>query len=237
SMERLKKTKKVSKFIAYFQTYTNTYAPVDILKKTYDTVLKYPEIVGLSISTRPDCVDKEKLDLIESYSDSLDVWVEYGLQSRHNKTLKRINRGHTYQEFLKAVRLTQERGISICVHVIAGLPGESRDDFLLTVRAVADLNIDGIKFHPLHILKNTELEKIYERNQVTLWKADYYAEVICDALEILPQHVVIQRLTADADKNLLVAPKWCRKQRKTEVIELINKKLEKRKTGQGYGKG
>jgi hypothetical protein len=151
--------------------------------------------------------------------------------------LKKINRGHTYQDFLKAVRLTQEREISICVHVIAGLPGESKDDFLLTVRAVADLNIEGIKFHPLHVLKNTELEKIYERNQVTLWKADYYAEVICDALEILPQNVVIQRLTADADKNLLIAPEWCRKQRKTEVIELINKKLEKRKTGQGYGKG
>ncbi len=237
SMERLKKTRKVSKFIAYFQTYTNTYASVEALKKIYDKVLRYPEIVALSIGTRPDCVDKQKLDLIESYSDYLDVWIEYGLQSIHNQTLNRINRGHSYEDFLQAVRLTQEREISICVHVIAGLPGESKEDFLLTVRAVADLNIDGIKFHPLHVLKNTELEKIYERNQVTLWKADYYAEVICDALEILPQHVVIQRLTADANKNLLVAPEWCSKQKKIEIIRLIDKKLEARKTRQGYGRG
>jgi len=220
SMERLKKTRKVSKFIAYFQTYTNTYASVEALKKIYDKVLRYPEIVALSIGTRPDCVDKQKLDLIESYSDYLDVWIEYGLQSIHNQTLNRINRGHSYEDFLQAVRLTQEREISICVHVIAGLPGESKEDFLLTVRAVADLNIDGIKFHPLHVLKNTELEKIYERNQVTLWKADYYAEVICDAY-----------------KNLLVAPEWCSKQKKIEIIRLIDKKLEARKTRQGYGRG
>ncbi|MFO7891351.1 MAG: TIGR01212 family radical SAM protein [bacterium] len=234
SIQRLKKTRKVSKFIAYFQTYTNTYAPVDTLKKTYDIVLNYPEIVALSIGTRPDCVDQEKLDLIERYTDTMDVWLEYGLQSMHDNTLKRINRGHTYEDFLKAVRLTKERNIAICVHVIAGLPGETRDDFLQTVQAVAGLKIDGIKFHPLHVLKDTVLEQMYYRNQITLLKAEDYADIICDALEILPEKVVIQRLTADADEQFLVAPEWCSKQGKMKVIDLINRKLEVRQTCQGY---
>ncbi len=235
SIERLKRTRKVNKFIAYYQTYTNTYAPVDTLKKTYDTILKYQEIVALSISTRPDCVDKEKLDLIESYSHKIDVWLEYGLQSIHNSTLKEINRGHTYEDFLKAVRLTTKRNISICVHVIAGLPGESRDDFLKTIQAVAVLDINGIKFHPLHVLRNTVLENMYKKGQIKLWGADEYAEVVCDALEMLPEKIVIQRLTADAVKNILIAPEWCSKNKKMEVVELINKKLEDRKTYQGYG--
>lgn len=234
SIQRLKKTRKVRKFIAYFQTFTNTYASVKVLKKTYDTVLNYPEIIALSIGTRPDCVDQEKLDLIERYTDTMDVWLEYGLQSVHNRTLRKINRGHTYEDFLKAVRLTKGRNIAICVHVIAGLPGESKDDFLQTVKAVSGLDIEGIKFHPLHVLKDTILEKMYHQNQITLWKAEDYAEVICDSLEILPENVVIQRLTADADEHFLVAPEWCTKQSKMKVIEVINKKLETRKTCQGY---
>jgi radical SAM protein (TIGR01212 family) len=189
--------------------------------------------VALSIGTRPDCVDQEKLDLIESYTDTMDVWLEYGLQSRHNKTLKKINRRHTYEDFLKAVRLTKERNISICVHVIAGLPEESKDDFLQTIQAVAGLDIEGIKFHPLHVLKDTVLEKMYNKNQIILWKAEDYAEVICDALEMLPENMVIQRLTADAGENILIAPEWCRGQNKKEVIDLINKKLETRQTCQG----
>jgi len=237
SIQRLKKTRKVNKFIAYFQTFTNTYAPVETLKKTYDTVLQYPEIVALSIGTRPDCVDKDKLELIESYSGTIDVWLEYGLQSIHNHTLKKINRGHIYQNFLEAIRLTRERNISICVHVIAGLPGENRNDFLHTVQAVAELGINGIKFHPLHVLKDTILEKMYDQDKITLWSAEDYVEVICDALEILPESVVIQRLTADADKPFLVAPEWCSKHKKMEVIRLIDKKLEDRKTRQGYGRG
>jgi len=234
SIQRLRKTRRINKFIAYFQTYTNTYAPVATLKKTYDTVLQYPEIVALSIGTRPDCVDLEKLDLIEGYTDTMDVWLEYGLQSIHNRTLKKINRGHTYEDFLKAVRLTKGRNISICVHVIAGLLGENGDDFLETIQAVVDLDIDGIKFHPLHVLKNTVLEQMYYGNQITLLKAEEYAEVICDALEILPEHVVIQRLTADADEHFLVAPEWCKKQNKMKVVDMINEKLETRKTKQGY---
>jgi len=234
SIQRMKKIRKVSKFIAYFQTYTNTYATVDTLNRTYDTVLKYPEIVALSIGTRPDCVDTEKLDLIERYTDKLDVWLEYGLQSIHNRTLKKINRRHTYEDFVKAVRLTKERDIAICAHVIAGLPGESKDDFLQTVQSVAELDIEGIKFHPLHVLKGTLLEKMYKQNQIFLLKVDDYAEIICDALEILPENMVIQRLTADADEQFLIAPEWCKKQNKMKVIDLINRKLKARQTCQGY---
>ncbi|MCM8804898.1 MAG: TIGR01212 family radical SAM protein, partial [Candidatus Omnitrophica bacterium] len=157
-----KKRFKAEKFIVYFQPYSNTYAPIEILKEKYGIVKKFSEVVGISIGTRPDCIDYEKLKLIESYSDKYEVWIEYGLQSVHDKTLKIINRNHTYSDFLNAYNLTRKRNIKICVHVIIGLPGETRKDILETAKECGRLKFDGIKIHPIHILKDTELERWYK---------------------------------------------------------------------------
>ena len=154
---------KAQKFMSYFQAYSNTYKPVEELKQIYDSYLCHPDIVGLSIGTRPDCVDEKKLDLIASYTDKYETWLEYGLQSMHDKTLKFINRGHNFETFLKAYEQTKQRGIKVGVHVILGLPGETKDDMLQTIKTLADLGVDGVKFHCLCIFPNTKLYDMYEK--------------------------------------------------------------------------
>ena len=159
-IETLTNRFKAEKFMSYFQAYSNTYKPVNELKKIYDSALAHKDIVGLSIGTRPDCVDNEKLDLIASYANDYYTWVEYGLQSIHNKTLKKINRGHDFDCFLKAYEKTKERGINVCVHVIFGL-WETHDEIMETAKKLAQLEVDGVKIHMLCALENTKLAQMY----------------------------------------------------------------------------
>ena len=233
SIKKLKDRFGAKKFISYFQAYSNTYAPVEKLKSLYDEAISHPEVVGLSIGTRPDCVDEEKIRLINSYTENHHVWVEYGLQSIHNKTLKLINRGHSSEDFIKAYELTRKFGkdIKICVHVILGLPGETRQEMLETANALADLGINGIKIHLLCALKDTELEKMYNRGEFNPISAEDYVDTVCDYLEILPKETVIHRLAGNGLKKILVAPKWLPE--KFKVLNLIDRELERRGTFQG----
>lgn len=222
---------KAKKFIAYFQSFTNTYAPVEELKRLYDEALAVPDVAGLAIGTRPDCINPEILDLLESYAAENLVWVEYGLQSAHDQTLDRINRGHNVASFEKAVAATQGRGIHICAHVILGLPGESRRHMLATARFIAGLGIDGVKLHLLYVIRGTPLEAHYHNGEFQCLDQTAYAELVCDFLERLPADMIIQRLTGDPHPDELVAPQWALEKKQTrDMIEAI---LEKRDTWQG----
>ncbi|MBW2174588.1 MAG: TIGR01212 family radical SAM protein [Deltaproteobacteria bacterium] len=228
---RLASRYKAKKFIAYFQAFTNTYAPRDILGKRYDEALTDSDIVGLAIGTRPDCVDDAKLDLIGEYTAAHMVWIEYGLQSIHNRTLEKINRGHTFEDFVRAVRMTQGRNVLICAHVILGLPGESMEDVLDTARALADLGIDGIKIHSLYIPKETPLARLYQDGGFTLLDQETYVRWVVGFLERLPPTVIIQRLTGDPDPSALLAPDWTLN--KQQTLSLIRETLESKGTWQG----
>lgn len=232
SIDFAKRRYKAGKFIAYFQNATNTYASCSKLKKAYDIIRQFPDIVGLYVSTRPDCVDEKKLDLIKSYSKDYDVWVEYGLQSAHDRTLRFVNRRHTFHDFVKAVEMTSERNIKVGAHVILGLPGETRDDMLKTANKISALPVSGIKLHVLHVLRKTKLEKYYDRGDIRLLSLDEYVNAVCDFLERMSPGCVIFRLVSDANPDFLVAPKWIN--RKSEAINAIKKEFEKRKTRQGY---
>ena len=195
-------------FIAYFQSYSNTYAPLNVLKSLYDTIVPYPEIVGLAIGTRPDCIDSKKLELIESYAPEHLVWMEYGLQSGNDETLKRINRGHTVKTFIDAVTLTSRFDLRQCVHVIIGLPGEDMDDFIATARLVSSLPITDIKIHLLYVIKQTPLEKMLTRGDYTVLTLDKYARAVANFIAHLRDDIVIQRITGDPHKEELIEPKW-----------------------------
>jgi radical SAM protein (TIGR01212 family) len=199
---------KAGKFLAYFQSFTNTYAPCSTLCRYYTEALSDPDMVGLCIGTRPDCIDEEKLDMIAAFTPDYLVWLEYGLQSMHNRTLKAINRGHTFEDFVHAVKLTRGRGIYVCAHVILGLPGESREDILQTAGAIADLQIDGIKIHSLYILEGTPMATLYRQRKYICLSRDGYVELVVDFLSRLPPDIIIHRLTGDPDRSLLVAPDW-----------------------------
>lgn len=221
---------KAEKFMSYFQAYSNTYKPVNELKHIYDSALKNEKIVGLSIGTRPDCVDDEKLDLIASYKDNYYTWVEYGLQSVHDKTLKKINRGHDYECFLKAYEKTKERGINVCVHVIFGL-WESHDEILETARALVRLKVDGVKIHMLCALQNTKLARMYEDGEISFMSEDEYVETVCDFLEILPRETTIHRLAGNGYSKTLIAPQWLGA--KFDCLNKIDRELLKRNSYQG----
>ena len=227
----LLKRYKAKKFIAYFQSYTNTYGPFDTLKHLYEQALNAEDVVGLSIGTRPDCVSEPVLDLLQGYANNYLVWIEYGLQSAHDSTLSLINRGHDFNCFKAAVQATKNRGINICAHVILGLPNEKKEHMLQTARIVADMGIDGIKLHLLYVVKGTILEKLYRSNNYRCLEQDEYIDIVCDFLERMPNKMVIQRLTGDPHPKELIAPAWSL--RKAETIALIRKTLETRDTWQG----
>lgn len=231
----VRRRSRASKFIAYFQAYSNTHAPVERLRPLYDQVWQFPEVVGMSVGTRPDCVDAAKIDLLASYTSRGEVWVEYGLQSVHDATLAAVNRCHTYREFLDAMELTRDRGIRICVHTILGLPGETREMMLDTHRRLAELPIDGIKIHLLHIMRNTVLERQYREGRVPLLSRRHFVDLVCDVLELLPPRVVIQRMHADAPADVLVAPDWCLD--KAGVLGDIRAELARRDSWQGKRRG
>lgn len=198
---------KAKKFMSYFQAYSNTYKPVAELEQIYNAALGNEKIVGLSIGTRPDCIDDEKIKLISSYKDDYYTWIEYGLQSIHNKTLQKINRGHDYDCFLKAYEKTKAAGINVCVHVIFGL-WETHDEIMETAKELARLQVDGVKIHMLCALQNTKLAKIYENKEVTFMDEDEYVQTVCDFLEYLPQTTTIHRLAGNGYSKTLIAPQW-----------------------------
>jgi radical SAM protein (TIGR01212 family) len=231
SMEHAKKRFKAEKFIAFFQAFSSTYAPADKLKETYSIIEGYPDIVGLAVSTRPDCLDAEKIAVLKSFAPKREVYLELGLQSIHDKTLQLINRNHSYGDFLKALDLAVSAGIKTAAHVIFGLPGEDKTAMLETARALAKLPLWGIKFHCLHVVKNTRLEKMYNSGKAKLLSETEYIDILIDFLELMPKDRVILRLVSDADKDLLVAPEWINE--KQRLIAEIEKEMIKRKTYQG----
>lgn len=222
---------KAKKFLAYFQSFSNTYAPLPILRRLYEEALAIEDIVGLAIGTRPDCVGEPVLDLLQEYTSKYLIWIEYGLQSARNKTLQFINRGHDFRSFKNAVDLTLNRGIKICVHVILGLPGESRRDMLHTAKSISDMAIDGIKLHLLYVVKGTRMESLYWQGEYTCLEQDEYVDLVCDFIERIPSGMIVQRLTGDPHPQELVAPQWALK--KTETLEKIRETLEKRDSRQG----
>ena len=229
--EFLGKRYKAEKFIAYFQSFSNTYGPFEKLKGLYEEALAIDDIVGLSIGTRPDCIDESILTMLEGYTRDYLIWIEYGLQSIHDRTLAFINRGHDVKCFKRAVEKTRKRGIKICTHVILGLPFEDRDDMLATAEAVAAMGIDGIKIHLLYVIKGTRMERLYLEGKYRCLAQEEYTDLVCDFLELLPPDIVIQRLTGDPYPAELVAPEWS--PRKNETLSLIKKILANRDSWQG----
>lgn len=227
----MRKRYKAKKYMAYFQAHTNTYAPVSQLKEIYDHILPYNDIVAMAVGTRPDSVSLKTLDLLESYSYKAEVWVEYGLQTSHNHTLRRVNRCDTYERFLWAIDVTKDRNLKVCVHVILGLPGETYDDMMKTAERLAPLPYHSIKVHLLHIMKNTPMEQEYLRGDFELFSMDDYVQIVCDFLERLPADISIQRLTADAPPSVLVAPQWCLERQL--IYQKIDEELERRNSRQG----
>ncbi|MGD9330813.1 MAG: TIGR01212 family radical SAM protein [Desulfobacterales bacterium] len=222
---------KARKFMAYFQSYTNTYAPLATLTRLYDQALSVEDVIGLSIGTRPDCVGDDVLDLLAGYARNHLVWVEYGLQSASDQTLRRINRGHDTACFSDATRRARQRGLPVCAHVILGLPGETRREMMATARLLADLSIDGVKIHLLYVIRGTALETLYRQGRFRCLHQEEYADLVCDFIERLPPETVIQRVTGDPQPDELVAPAWALGKRAT--LDRIQAIFERRDSRQG----
>lgn len=221
-------------FIVYFQPYTNTYGPLNVLRDRYrEGSDADPSVVGLAVGTRPDCLGDDVLDLLGEFSaEGKEVWVEIGLQSMHDKTLSLLNRGHDRAAFEKAVVRTAERGLKICVHLILGLPGESHHEMVETADYMASLPIDGVKIHSLYILEGTGLAKMLRGGDLRLLTHEEYIRLTCDFIERLRPDIIIQRLTGDPPPRGFVGPAWCREKRKT--LNGILAEFASRGTCQGY---
>jgi len=231
--ERLARRYKAKKFIAYFQSFSNTYAPVEKLEALYREALADPDIVGLAIGTRPDCVSPEVLDLLEELNRETYLWVEYGLQSIHDATLRAINRGHTVEEFIEAVDETRRRGIEVVVHVILGLPGEGKEEMLATARALGQMDIQGVKIHLLYVIKGTPLARMFQKGEYRCLTREEYVDIVGEFLALLSPHVVIHRLTGDPHPRELLAPTWALE--KQANLKAIMESMERRDLWQGKG--
>ena len=220
-----------AKYIGYFQAFTNTYAPVDILKEKYETILSLDNVIGLSISTRPDCLEDDVVEYLSELNERTNLWVELGLQTIHDSTSKLINRGHDYNEFLKGLEKLKAKNIKVIVHIINGLPGEDYNMMMETAKAVANMGVDGIKIHLLHVIKDTPMEKMLQNGMLTLMNQEEYINLVCDQLEILPETMIVHRLTGDGKRDELVGPLWSLK--KWEVLNAIDDELKKRNSYQG----
>ncbi len=228
---------KANKFISYLQSFTNTYASIDKLKKIYDEAVSHPDVVVLAIGTRPDCLSDEVLDLIETYKDKVEIWLDIGLQTIHDKTLDFINRVHTGDDFFDALSRVKKRGLIVCAHTIFGLPGETKEMFYETMKKLAASNIDAVKIHQLLVLEKTKIAKQYDDGLFKALELEEYITLVCDFLEILPPNVVIHRLFAEAKPGELIAPKWAEqddgKRNKQQILRMIEGELVKRGTKQG----
>ncbi len=220
-----------SYYIGYFQANTNTYAPTSILKEKYETILALPNVIGLDIATRSDAISKETLDYLEELNKRTNLTIELGLQSMHEKTLKLIKRGHTLENFEKMVKGLQRRNIEVVVHIINGLPNETKEDMLETVKYLNKLKINGIKIHMLYIVKDTPLYDMYKENKFHILTKEEYIDIVVSQLELLDENIVIHRITGDPKKEDLIEPKWLLK--KFCVLNDIDKEMVRRDTYQG----
>ncbi len=228
--DTLKKRFKAQKFMSYFQAFSNTYKPVNELEKIYKSSLCRDDIVGISIGTRPDCIDEEKLKLISSFTTDYYTWIEYGLQSVHDKTLKKINRGHDYSCFLKSYEKTKTMGINVCLHVILNL-FETYEEMMHTAKTIAELEPDGVKIHMLCALEGTKLADMYKNGEIDFMTEDEYVKTVCDFLEYLPPKTTIHRLAGNGLRTELVAPRWIG--RKLDCLNKIDREFISRDSWQG----
>jgi hypothetical protein len=232
SIVRLRKRyKNCQHYLAYFQPATNTYAPVDKLRSLYEEALSHPQIVGLAIGTRSDCVPDEVLDLLQEIAAETYLSVEFGMQTMHNRSLDWMNRGEHHDSFLDAVKRSRGRGFEICAHAILGLPGESHEDMLATARELARVKIDAVKVHNLYCVKNTKLAEQVEAGEVELMGRDEYVRTVVDFLELLPPSMVVERISGDAPPDYFIGPSWCLD--KPAVKLAIEAEFERRDSCQG----
>jgi hypothetical protein len=222
---------KARYFLAYFQPFSNTYGPLPRLRALYDEALAVAGVVGLAIGTRPDCLPDDVLDLLAEYHRRTYLWLEIGLQSSHDATLDFLNRGHDYGTFLRAYRAARKRGLRVCVHIILGLPGETREQILATADEMARLQVDGIKLHLLHVLQGTELGDLYQKGKIKVLDQQEYVGLVADFIERLPEGTLIHRLTGDGPRDRLLAPLWSIN--KWEVLNAIDEELKRRGSRQG----
>lgn len=222
---------KTGKYIAYFQAYTNTYAPLHVLKEKYEEVLTFDGVIGLSIATRPDCLSQEIVDYLAELNERTYLWVEMGLQTIHDTTAKNFNRAYDYEVFEDAVRRLRAKNIRVCCHIIDGLPGETKGMMMETIKVVNQLDIQGIKIHLLHLLKYTPMVKQWESGELQFLEKDEYVSLVCDQLEQIRPEIIVHRLTGDAPRDLLIGPMWSLK--KWEVLNAIDDELKRRNSYQG----
>ena len=221
--EMMNKKWKEGKYIAYFQAFTNTYAPVEELRKKYEEAINQEGVVALAIATRPDCLGDDVLDLLEEINKDIYVWVELGLQTVSDETARKINRGYKLEVYEDATKRLKERNIDFVTHCIFGLPGETKEDMLKSVDYIAHSGSKGIKFHLLHLMKNTPMVKLYERGELEFVSQDDYIDLICKSIARIPEEMIVHRLTGDAPRDLLIGPIWSLK--KWEILNAIDKAL------------
>lgn len=229
---KVQKKSDCRKFIAYFQAYTNTYAPVDYLRGIFTEAIMHPDIVALSIATRCDCLPPEVLELLGELNRIKPVWVELGLQSIHDETLRTIRSGFTLSQFREAVSSLEKYHIDVITHLIFGLPGETKEMMLASLDYISRLPIKGVKLQLLHVLKNTDLGSLYEKEPFPLFSLEEYCDFIVDCIERLPEHIVLHRLTGDGPRSLLIAPLWSTD--KKRVLNTIQRRLKERDTWQNH---
>ncbi|KIO60927.1 hypothetical protein B4064_2559 [Caldibacillus thermoamylovorans] len=229
--EKMHQKWKDGKYIAYFQAFTNTHAPVDVLREKYETALKQDGVVGLSIATRPDCLPDDVVEYLAELNERTYLWVELGLQTVHEQTAKLINRAHDFQTYVDGVEKLRKHHIRICSHIINGLPMETPEMMMETAKAVAALDVQGIKIHLLHLLKGTPMVKQYEKGMLKFLTFDDYVNLVCDQLEILPPEMIVHRITGDGPIDLMIGPMWS--VNKWEVLNAIDAELERRNSYQG----
>ncbi|MFY9073742.1 TIGR01212 family radical SAM protein [Malaciobacter mytili] len=208
--QRLQNKFGAKKFIVYFQSFTNTYAPIETLKALYSRALSFENVIGLSIGTRTDCVTEEILDYLVELSKDKEIWVEYGIQSFYDETLEEINRGDSSSNMKYWIQRTKQKGLNVCGHLIYGLPGETQEMMLDTFEQTVKLNVDSIKFHPLYVVKNTLLTAQFKKGKFTPISEDLYIDTVVKSIKNLPNNISIQRVTAGIDDNTLLSPLWCK---------------------------
>ncbi len=234
-IERINKNGKDNKFIVYYQSNTNTHTSCENIKNMLDTALKFDNVVGVTFSTRTDCLDSEKLELLSEYNKKTEICLEFGLQSAHDNTLEFLNRKQTFLEFESEFLEVKKYGIRTCIHIINGLPNETKEDMIYTAKAVSRLKTDGIKIHMLHVSQGTTLASIYQSEPFQLLSMECYAQIVCEQLEYIDESIVVERITGDPDKSKLIAPIWTANKKAT--IATIDKLQAKLNSYQGKQKG
>ena len=229
--DRMHEKWPTAKYLGFFQAFSNTYAPVEELRDMYETILRQDDVVGLSIATRPDCLEDDVVEYLAELNERTYLWVELGLQTVQERTQLLINRAHDYQCYLDGLEKLRKHNIRVCSHIIYGLPGETAEDMMMTAQAAAHLDVQGIKIHLLHLLKKTPMVKQYNAGLLEFLTQEEYTKLVVDTLEILPPEMIVHRITGDGPPDILIGPMWSRK--KWEVLNGIEAEMKRRNTWQG----